>query len=198
MKLFHVSYDRVPYFKPRIPKYRLPEEDAITPRICLSTTVERCVNAKPHQAQALYLAREFGFRMPVYVYEFDTDDIPEDKLIGPIQLRDQYDVEDAVENNEYWLTADNVPYQEIRYEFIGGGFLPADHVSLYAEALRIKMVQEESEQCLKLEEAVQSYNLMLAPVPYRTCDELVIRFANEIAETLYCGDELIKAFYESS
>lgn len=195
MKLFHVSYDRVLYFKPHIPKYRLPGEDAVTPRICLSTSIERCVNAKPHQAQALYLAREFGFRMPVYVYEFDTGNIPKDKLLGPNQLKDQYYVEDAVENNEYWLLQDKVPYREVRYESIGGGFLPPDHVSPYAEALKLKLVQDKSEECSKLEEAVRSYNLLQAEVPHRTCDELVIRFAENIAEVLFCGKELIKAFY---
>lgn len=52
MKLYHLSYDPVPFFIPRVPKSRLPMEDAETPRICLSDRIERCVNAKPCQAQA--------------------------------------------------------------------------------------------------------------------------------------------------
>ena len=65
MKLYHLSYDPVPFFIPRVPKSRLPMEDAETPRICLSDRIERCVNAKPCQAQALYLAKEHGLRMPL-------------------------------------------------------------------------------------------------------------------------------------
>lgn len=89
MKLYHLSYDPVPFFIPRVPKSRLPMEDAETPRICLSDRIERCVNAKPCQAQALYLAKEHGLRMPLYVYEFDTDDIPPELLIGPADLAEE-------------------------------------------------------------------------------------------------------------
>lgn len=83
MKLYHVSYDPIWFFNPRVPKSRLPMEDAETPRICLSDRIERCVNAKPCQAQALCLAKEYGLRVPLYVYEFDTDDIPPDLFHGP-------------------------------------------------------------------------------------------------------------------
>ena len=65
MKLYHVSYDPIWFFNPRVPKSRLPMEDAETPRICLSDRIERCVNAKPCQAQALYLAKEYGLRVPL-------------------------------------------------------------------------------------------------------------------------------------
>lgn len=95
MKLYHVSYDPIWFFNPRVPKSRLPMEDAETPRICLSDRIERCVNAKPCQAQALYLAKEYGLRVPLYVYEFDTDDIPPDLLVGPDELVGQYGVIDA-------------------------------------------------------------------------------------------------------
>lgn len=110
MKLYHVSYDPIWFFNPRVPKSRLPMEDAETPRICLSDRIERCVNAKPCQAQALCLAKEYGLRVPLYVYEFDTDDIPPDLLVGPDELVGQYGVIDAKLNHEYWLLSGDVPY----------------------------------------------------------------------------------------
>ena len=67
MKLYHVSYDPIPWFVLRVPDHRLPDEDCTTPRICLGDSVENCVNAKPDQATAMYLAKQFGVRIPMYV-----------------------------------------------------------------------------------------------------------------------------------
>ena len=195
MKLYHVSYDKIHRFIPGIPRYRLPGEDSVTPRICLSTSIERCINAKPHQAQALYLAREFGFWFPVYVYEFDTDRIPDSDLVKPERLFEQYHVDDAVQNSEHWLLAESNP-KEIRYEFVGGGFLPPDDVCEYAEALKLKFTTEVSAEAMELEEAVLQYNLMCAKGPFRTCDQLFIRFIDELAEARFAGKQLASAFIE--
>lgn len=154
MKLYHISYDKVLNFVLRVPKNRLPEEDSTTPRICLSTSIEKCVNAKPNQAQALYLAKKQSFRMAMYVYEFHTDEIAEDKLIGPKQLKEKYHVLDAINNNEYWLLDCNVPYQEMRYEVIDGVFLSPDKDRPYPQALKLKLVQNVSQEAIQLEQAV--------------------------------------------
>lgn len=103
MKLYHVSYDPIPMLKPRVPDHRLPDEDCSTPRICLSDTIENCVNAKPGQATPLYLAEQFGLRVPLYVYEFDTEDIPYGALLEPKELTHSGKVSDAEYNHEYWL-----------------------------------------------------------------------------------------------
>lgn len=109
MKLYHVSYDRIENFVLRIPKNRLPMEDSTTPRICLSTSIERCVNAKPCQGEALYFARQQGLRVAFYVYEFDTEQIPAENLIPPKMLQEHYGVLDAEKNKEYWIVENIVP-----------------------------------------------------------------------------------------
>lgn len=45
--LYHVSTDvgHTGVFVPRVPEYRMDDEDAVTPRICFSETLEGCLGA---------------------------------------------------------------------------------------------------------------------------------------------------------
>lgn len=182
MKLYHVSYDKISKFVPRIPKDRLLGEDGTVPRICLSISIENCINAKPNQAEALFLAREQGIPMPIYVYEFDSEQIPADKLVEPQILYDKYDVLDALDNKEYWLLDGTVPYVETRYECIGGNFLPADNDSSYAEVLWLTLARDKSQLAERLEKAVFAYSCMFGKS--FTTDWVMINLADEIAGIL--------------
>lgn len=186
MKLYHVSYDPIWFFNPRVPKSRLPMEDAETPRICLSDRIERCVNAKPCRAQALYLTKEYGLRMPLYVYEFDTDDIPPDLLVGPNELVGQYSVIDAKLNHEYWLLSGDVPYQEIYYEVIGGVFLPPEEGvgDGFPSALSLRLVEEESSEAARLAWAVCELNRPGKDGKYATTDCVVSNCIEDIMDLL--------------
>lgn len=186
MKLYHLSYDPVPFFIPRVPKSRLPMEDAETPRICLSDRIERCVNAKPCQAQALYLAKEHGLRMPLYVYEFDTDDIPPELLIGPADLAGQYGVIDARLNHEYWLLSGDVPYQETYYEVIGGVFLPPEESvgESFPSVLMLRLDEEESHEAAWLSWAVCELNRPGKDGKYATPDCVVSNCIEDIMDLL--------------
>lgn len=182
MKLYHVSYDKISRFVLRVPKDRLLGEDGTVPRICLSISIENCINAKPNQADALYLAREQGIPLAIYVYEFDTEDIPEGKLVEPEVLYEKYDVLDAIDNREYWLLDDSVPFVETRYESVGGRFLPADDRAPYAEVLSLDLVEEKSPLAERLEKAVLAYNLMTGKK--YTVDLMMVNLADEIGAIL--------------
>lgn len=98
MKLYNVSFnlnDTNTLMIPSIPESAAQDEDKVTPRICLSDTVEHCMQAiavgnRDIQAGAKFILREF--------------EIPKthSRLIKPNQLKATKRVPDALENNEYW------------------------------------------------------------------------------------------------
>lgn len=180
MKLYHVSYDRIPEFEPRIPQNRLPGEDSRVPRICLSTSVERCINAKPSQGQALYTAQQYGLRTALYIYEFDVNDIPTDKLIGPDELKWQFGVVDAKINGEHWLLDCAIPYRETRKEFVRGSFLPPDDRHPYAFALRLFLEDSHSALAKNVEAAVAKMNQRKTGRRITT-DMVILALSGEIA-----------------
>lgn len=196
MQFYHVSYDRVPKFVLRVPKNRLYGEDDVTPRICLSTSIEQCVNAKPFSAQALYLAREFGLAMALYVYTFRSEDIPEGKLLGPEGLVDL--VPDAAESNEYWLLDPDVPCTEERLVCIGGLFLPNDDEYLYAEAQKLALSKEDLPSASWLEKAVRAYNRERVAEEVLTSDKVMVSMADQLASLFQKLPESCVSEVESS
>ena len=196
MQFYHVSYDRVPKFVLRVPKNRLYGEDDVTPRICLSTSIEQCVNAKPFSAQALYLAREFGLAMALYVYTFRSEDIPEGRLLGPEGLVDL--VPDALESNEYWLLDPDVPYTEERLVCTGGLFLPNDDEYLYAEAQKLALSKEDLPSASWLEKAVRAYNRERVAEEVLTSDKVMVSMADQLASLFQKLPESCVSEVESS
>lgn len=180
MKLYHVSYDRIPEFELRIPQNRLPGEDSSIPRICLSTSIERCINAKPSQGQALYIAQQFRLRTALYIYEFDSSDIPADKLIRPDKLRRQFGVLDARVNGEHWLLDCTIPYRETRKEFSRGSFLPPDDCHPYAFALQLFLEDDHSALAENIEAKVAKMNQRI-PGKRITTDMVILALSGEIA-----------------
>lgn len=182
MKLYHVSYDRIENFVLRIPQNRLPMEDSATPRICLSTSIKRCVNAKPSQGEALYIAQEQGLRVAFYVYEFDTESIPAKNLIPPKTLKEHYGVLDAEQNEEYWIVGSIVPYQEVRYECFGGKFRQLDNENQFAQVLWLDLNTAVSRKAVFLEHLVMEYNKNVeAPV---TTDIVLTELSGELSELI--------------
>lgn len=170
MLLYHVSYDHLTGFQLRVPRHRVPGEDAMTPRICLTTSIERCINAKPFMAQALYLAREIGAPMALYIYQFQSEDVPDGKLLPP----DQIPVPDSQQNQEYWLLDPSVPYLETRLECTGGCFLPPNETSPYAEAIRLDLREEESAIARWIEQSAAKYNQTRKPEERPVTSDLVM------------------------
>ena len=99
MKLFHVSLglqDKQKLFVPRVPESCVKEqgEDAITPRICFSSSVEKCI-------QAIETFPQLGELITVYTFEVDEQD---PSLVTPEHLFAASMVPDVLENQEYWYT----------------------------------------------------------------------------------------------
>lgn len=184
MTLYHVSYDRIPRFELRVPRNRLPYEDDTTPRICLSDSIEHCINAKSGQGQPLYLAKHYGFRVSLYVYEFDTNDIPSDALIAPDELVDRYHVADAKFNHEYWLLDADIPYKETRVEFVDGGFIWPDDAHPYACALWLSFDESETEEARRLEDSITKVNATKQD-DFITTDMAILSCAEEIANLIH-------------
>lgn len=176
--LYHVSYDRIPRFRLRVPKNRLYGEDGTVPRICLSTSIEQCVNAKPSSAQALYQARELDLPMALYVYTFRSEDIPEGKLLAPEDLHGL--VPDVEDSHEYWLLDPDVPYTESRVVCTGGIFYPNDAMH-YAEAEKLFLTEEDVPAAAWLEQAIAAYNRKHPSCKPLTSDRVMVNMADKIA-----------------
>lgn len=99
MKLFHVSLglqDKQKLFVPRVPEScaKGQGEDDTIPRICFSSSIEKCI-------QAIETFPQLGELITVYTFEVDEQD---SKLVTPASLFAANLVPDALENQEYWYT----------------------------------------------------------------------------------------------
>ena len=97
MKLYRVSFDTSASldrtFVPMIPESAGLEEDKTIKRVCLSSSVEGCLQAIPRGRKDISVGTEF------IVYEAEINTLDEN-LIFPEEVRDY--VPDALENEEYW------------------------------------------------------------------------------------------------
>ncbi len=82
---------------PRVPESCNPPEDTITPRICLSDSVEGCLQAVCYDDKEL----KSGTQFILHVLDLSAQDT---HLIYPIQLKAAGKVPDAEHNHEYWYT----------------------------------------------------------------------------------------------
>lgn len=97
IKLYHVAigkHDLVRKFYPRVPESANPQEDTITPRICLSESLEGCLSAIGHP---FYYP---GTHELITVWEHDVN---LDDGITPEFLYDNGLVMDALRTREWWL-----------------------------------------------------------------------------------------------
>ena len=102
MKLYHVSYNKVDRFIPRVPKERAEGENDDIPRICFSDSIEKCIAAKPSGPTALEIAEEEGIPVCLYVYSINTEDYDKRDLFDPTEVF-LWGVPDARITHEWWL-----------------------------------------------------------------------------------------------
>ena len=106
-------------FTPRIPISRMCYEDAITPRICLSTSLEGCFSAAPWGGEGL----DINPKSVVYrIYEFDDTNIPPKNIVTTEYLTGMYSiideeplVPDAEFTNEVWVVNKDLQPDNIYY-----------------------------------------------------------------------------------
>lgn len=109
-KLYHVSFqcDIVDEFYPRIPENRHSIENSEIGRICLSSSIERCLSAVPNGGVNLEnIFWEDGSSL-IRVYEFDIKDLNLNNLVSPEYLYQKNLVVDAEINQEYWIVNQNL------------------------------------------------------------------------------------------
>lgn len=101
MTLYHVTDNLdqpdVHTFVPRIPASAACDENTTIPRICMSPSIELCLQAMPCDSRCNCLFT--GGMVRVYSGEFDKKE-----LVSPQELFEKNYVPDALENQEYWVT----------------------------------------------------------------------------------------------
>lgn len=98
MKLYNVTYnleDMSTMLIPKIPHSAGDGEDKIIRRVCLSDSLEHCLQA----FGSAYRDLANGVCILIREVEVDEDDM---YLINPSTLKEYGKVPDALENNEYW------------------------------------------------------------------------------------------------
>lgn len=99
MKLYHVSFGAgscgMKNFIPRVPNSTGEGEDKNTARICLTPSVEKCIQAVGTAYRWLRTGERFT------VYEADIS-LASEKLTRPDELNLRGLVPDSMENEEYW------------------------------------------------------------------------------------------------
>lgn len=107
MKLYHVStnmaHDGV--FTPGIPHYRMSDEDATIPRICVSDSVDGCLSAMPKRDNDFgELVYENSGFFKVFVFDTDELSLTANDVVTSEHLYQNDLVEDAEHTGEHWIT----------------------------------------------------------------------------------------------
>jgi len=104
--LWHVSFDPVDKFIPRVPESRASFEDSVTPRICFSEHIKDAITAMPQGGIALrgMLKCKSKITPLLYAYVCDANEHP-DSFIPPEIVQGKYGVLDAEHNREWWAIA---------------------------------------------------------------------------------------------
>ena len=113
-KLIHVSFDLVKEFIPRVPKQRCPEEDGTIPRICVSPSLEKCLQAVPQAGEVLHQMKELGLPLIIHGYYMECK--------HPLYDVSKY-VGDAEATGEMWILDKPDKIRRIDYEVIFDDFL---------------------------------------------------------------------------
>ena len=124
LTMYHVSLDHtntIKEFIPRVPRNRASGEDGIVNRVCVSSSLEGCMDAHseiwwdmvgcfdfeyfdPYEhmsKQSVLLDHNEDTGHLLKVYEFHVN---EDELVKPEVLKARYQVPDALETQEHWIT----------------------------------------------------------------------------------------------
>ena len=100
--LFHVTFDTENtsfVYHPRVPESAGNSEDRETPRICLSDSIEHCMQAIAPALRDVRAGAKFIVKS-VWMPKGTPG------VISPKQLKESGRVPDALENNEYWYLND--------------------------------------------------------------------------------------------
>lgn len=115
-KLYHISLETPTELTPRVPKYRLKTEDAVTPRISVCPTIEDCFKSAPWSVSYYDKGKYDGEdRELVRVLEFDVENIGLDNIIDNDYIVKNNLVPDALDTNEFWIVNKQVKPDSVYY-----------------------------------------------------------------------------------
>lgn len=107
IELYHISIDKPSekVYKPRVPSSASIDEDRVTPRICLSTSIEGCLtafNMEVHDLERAILNK------PIYLLKTIISE-NDSRLLKPEYLYDANLVLDTPVTDEHWYTGALIP-----------------------------------------------------------------------------------------
>ena len=112
MLLYNVTFDENDtrtVLEPSVPESTADGEDSTTPRVCLSTSVKKCIQALAVEH------REVRVGATLAVRTVNIDKLDEDLLITPETLVSEGLVPDALENDEHWYLG-SIKFDYNKYE----------------------------------------------------------------------------------
>lgn len=128
-KLYHVSLNlnHPGVFDLRVPESRMKDEDSVTPRICVSDSIEGCLTASAFGAH--YLGEslmETDDLMKVFVIDTEKLGLTSSDVILPEELYQSGKVDDANLTNEHWILQSIVVPEEDQMVVKVTGFNDSD------------------------------------------------------------------------
>lgn len=169
-KLYHISSkcDIIEKFIPRIPEDRAFKENASTPRISLSSTIEGCLTAVPWGGSLLSDIFWGNKSYLVRVYEFDLDNLDLNNLFPPQYLYSNDLVVDSKVTNEYWYLKPIKPDRSYLIELEDYDERVCDYINY--KNLTTGLFKENNGECFNWNDViegsfVENYNIRFKIVP---------------------------------
>lgn len=102
MTLYHVSFQPVSLFVPRIPETRAPGENETIKRICFSDSILHALHAIPNAGDILdYFINQENIPLILYVYSMESDQLADSDWMDWKQVKAY--VPDAILTKECWV-----------------------------------------------------------------------------------------------
>lgn len=102
MTLYHVSFQPVSLFVPRIPETRAPGENETIKRICFSDSILHALHAIPNAGDILdYFINQENIPLILYVYSMESDQLADSDWMDWEQVKAY--VPDAILTKECWV-----------------------------------------------------------------------------------------------
>lgn len=112
----HASFDETDDFIPRVPEWRLGNEDAGRPRICVTPDLRHSLSAIPGILRITSGLESIEYNPVIHAY---TLEIPDDSVMTPYEIRES--VPDSFYTQEYWITEKPVRVKRQDYRWICPG-----------------------------------------------------------------------------
>jgi len=130
--LYHVSIvkleDSQLKFTPRVPTWRIENENDAIERICVSDSIEGCLRGIEYNiTKSLWMQYNEEYQIPLYVYAIDENKLSKEELYTPEYLVENNLVPDAQESNEHWIL------KPVKFELVDTIKLSEEMYSIYED-----------------------------------------------------------------